>query len=39
MLVAIRWEENDLAAHLGQEYVDYRRRVPMLVPRLFRKAG
>jgi protein-S-isoprenylcysteine O-methyltransferase Ste14 len=33
MLAAIRWEERDLvAAH--PEYATYRRRVPMLVPRL-----
>lgn len=33
ILAAIRWEERDLvAAH--PEYADYRRRVPMLVPRL-----
>jgi protein-S-isoprenylcysteine O-methyltransferase Ste14 len=33
ILAAIRWEERDLAASLP-EYADYRRRVPMLVPRL-----
>ncbi|MFO0808850.1 MAG: isoprenylcysteine carboxylmethyltransferase family protein [Gemmataceae bacterium] len=33
ILAAIRWEERDLlAAH--PEYADYRRRVPMLLPRL-----
>ncbi|MFO0850403.1 MAG: NnrU family protein [Gemmataceae bacterium] len=33
ILAAIRWEERDLAdAH--PEYADYRRRVPMLVPRI-----
>lgn len=33
ILAAIRWEEHDLvAAH--PEYAVYRRRVPMLVPRL-----
>jgi protein-S-isoprenylcysteine O-methyltransferase Ste14 len=33
ILMAIRWEERDLvAAH--PEYADYRRRVPMLLPRL-----
>ncbi|HTY50498.1 MAG TPA: isoprenylcysteine carboxylmethyltransferase family protein [Steroidobacteraceae bacterium] len=32
ILVAIRLEERDLVAHLGQPYLDYRRRVPMLVP-------
>ena len=33
ILMAIRWEERDLvAAH--PEYAEYRRRVPMLLPRL-----
>ena len=33
ILAAIRWEERDLvAAH--PEYAAYRRRVPMLLPRL-----
>ena len=33
ILLAIRWEERDLvAAH--PEYAAYRRRVPMLLPRL-----
>ena len=34
ILVAIRFEERDLVAALGQKYADYRRRVPMLVPTL-----
>ena len=34
ILVAIRFEERDLAAVHGAPYADYRRRVPMLVPRL-----
>jgi protein-S-isoprenylcysteine O-methyltransferase Ste14 len=33
ILAAIRWEERDLVAALP-EYADYRRRVPMLLPRL-----
>lgn len=38
ILVAIRYEERDLiAAHAG--YADYRRRVPMLFPRLFAGAA
>ena len=38
ILIAIRLEERDLsAAH--PEYEDYRRRVPMLLPRLARRAG
>ncbi|HTU66599.1 MAG TPA: isoprenylcysteine carboxylmethyltransferase family protein [Steroidobacteraceae bacterium] len=32
ILVAIRFEERDLVAHLGQAYRDYRERVPMLIP-------
>jgi protein-S-isoprenylcysteine O-methyltransferase Ste14 len=34
ILAAIAWEERDLIELHGQRYVDYRRRVPMLVPRL-----
>ena len=34
VLVAIQLEERDLVAHLGQAYDDYRKRVPMLSPRL-----
>ncbi len=37
MLVAIRFEEHDLVASHGQAYVDYRRRVPMLIPLLRRR--
>jgi hypothetical protein len=34
ILIAIRFEERDLVhAHPG--YVEYRRQVPMLIPRLF----
>jgi protein-S-isoprenylcysteine O-methyltransferase Ste14 len=36
ILVAIQLEERDLIAHLGNDYRDYRKRVPMLIPR-FRK--
>jgi protein-S-isoprenylcysteine O-methyltransferase Ste14 len=36
ILVAIRFEERDLAAFHGREYRDYQRRTPMLVPRLSR---
>lgn len=32
VLVAIRLEERDLVASLGQTYDEYRRRVPMLLP-------
>jgi len=34
ILVAIRFEERDLTATLGADYHAYRRRVPMLVPRV-----
>lgn len=34
ILIAIRLEERDLVAHLGDQYRDYRTRVPMLVPGL-----
>jgi protein-S-isoprenylcysteine O-methyltransferase Ste14 len=37
ILVAIRFEERDLVAVLGDDYREYRRRVPMLVP--FTPAG
>ena len=35
ILVALRFEERDLIAAFGVTYQDYRRRVPMLLPRLF----
>ncbi|MBE7560238.1 isoprenylcysteine carboxylmethyltransferase family protein [bacterium] len=34
ILMAIRWEERDLATHHGRIYTEYRERVPMLVPSL-----
>lgn len=34
ILVAIRYEERDLVAFHGDEYADYRRRVPMLIPKV-----
>ncbi len=36
ILIAIRLEERDLADAFGDDYADYRRRTPMLVPRLWR---
>jgi protein-S-isoprenylcysteine O-methyltransferase Ste14 len=33
MLVAVVFEERDLVAHFGRAYEDYRRRVPMFIPR------
>ena len=34
ILIAIRLEERDLLAAHGDDYAEYRRRTPMLVPRL-----
>lgn len=34
ILVAIRFEERDLVAAFGADYLAYRRRTPMLVPRM-----
>jgi methanethiol S-methyltransferase len=36
ILVAIRLEERDLIAHHGADYENYRKRVPMLIPRMGR---
>jgi methanethiol S-methyltransferase len=35
ILVGVRLEERDLVAEFGARYEQYRRRVPMLMPRLF----
>ena len=32
ILIALQFEERDLASHLGEEYEEYRRNVPMIVP-------
>jgi methanethiol S-methyltransferase len=37
ILVALQLEEHDLIAALGTRYVEYRRRVPMLIPGLRRR--
>jgi protein-S-isoprenylcysteine O-methyltransferase Ste14 len=37
ILIAIRLEERDLLAAHGEAYAEYRRHVPMLVPRFFGK--
>jgi len=34
ILLAIRFEERDLVGYYGETYAEYRRRVPMLIPRL-----
>lgn len=40
ILVALQLEERDLVRHLGERYLEYRRRVPMLLPlRLRRRRG
>ena len=41
ILVALQFEERDLIAQFGTTYQEYRRRVPMLLPRIFgrRRAG
>lgn len=38
ILAAIQWEERDLVDLHGDDYLNYRRRVPMLVPRILRPA-
>jgi len=34
MLLAVVFEERDLLAHFGRQYEEYRKRVPMFVPRI-----
>ena len=38
ILIAIQLEEKDLVALHGKAYQEYRRQVPMLIPRLFKKS-
>jgi protein-S-isoprenylcysteine O-methyltransferase Ste14 len=33
MLIAIRYEERDLVRFLGDDYANYRDKVPMLIPK------
>ena len=37
VLIAVQLEERDLIDAHGADYEDYRRRVPMLIPRLARR--
>jgi methanethiol S-methyltransferase len=39
ILVAIRWEENDLETAFGEVYAEYRSRTPMLVPSLHSRSS
>ena len=39
ILIAIQLEEGDLVRALGTTYADYRRQVPMLIPKVGRKAA
>src|SRR5262249_42589381 len=39
ILVALQLEERDLIAAFGTTYQEYRRRVPMLLPRMFGRPG
>jgi protein-S-isoprenylcysteine O-methyltransferase Ste14 len=39
ILIAIYFEERDLLTAHGESYAEYRRQVPMLVPRFFAKKG
>jgi methanethiol S-methyltransferase len=39
ILIALRFEEHDLTEALGDQYREYRSRVPMLVPGPHRRGG
>ena len=36
ILIALQLEERDLLGLMGQTYADYRKHVPMLIPRLWK---
>jgi protein-S-isoprenylcysteine O-methyltransferase Ste14 len=38
VLIAVQFEERDLRRIIGPQYSDYQARVPMLLPRLFKRA-
>jgi protein-S-isoprenylcysteine O-methyltransferase Ste14 len=37
ILIAIQLEERDLVDAFGERYIEYRKRTPMLLPRLWRR--
>lgn len=39
ILLAIKWEERDLVSVHGSDYIEYRKNVPMLTPRLGRRSA
>jgi methanethiol S-methyltransferase len=39
ILIAIPFEERDLIQYHGKNYAEYRRRIPMLIPGISRRAG
>jgi methanethiol S-methyltransferase len=39
IMIAVYFEERNLVQHFGEQHAQYRREVPMLVPRLRRTAG
>jgi methanethiol S-methyltransferase len=39
ILIAIPFEERDLIRYHGNNYAEYRRRIPMLIPGIGRRGG